>query len=553
MPPAGPVGGRPQRDTGQSGLQERPLFAGSPAPTRPPRGGGGERRPPAQRSFNQRCELWSRRVAHQIAQRPLFRMAAFLLWLLSWVTWLVPLLWYTAPPAAPSPPHRPPAEPPCAKGHLPPPRHPWELRGRREGEGAGPGEQVAAAAPYAAEAAAALAAAAAAAGRGASGSSGEAEEELAGDAPEALQGYGESMAVEGRLPARRRACIVHRPGRVHRVVEPARPGDNVSGEAAYFADDGCALGHLVKDATNVASHAADSGLLSVVIFSHPCATARPPPRRRGALGIGASSQLFHDVIIHWFRAAQWAAAAALPQQPAPSLLFPAQLPPRACYATVLGRAGWRWFRSPRHAALFRQGIWETLRVPAPPERQRLTVTLLRRRHNRRYGELAHASFLRPRLDGVAEVVLADWERTPYAEQLARLRGTDALVAAHGAGLANIVAMRTGSAVVELFPHNFRYLLFEELARVCGLHYLPHEARRVSGVCCRGRSLRELANVTPGVPPYVFLRRVNGLRACKNCDIEIESTELWYIVKDALSARLLTRARGADVLLVDRRG
>eukprot|EP00755_Sulcionema_specki_P000570 Sspe_Gene.25505::Locus_10268_Transcript_1_1_Confidence_1.000_Length_804::g.25505::m.25505 len=106
------------------------------------------------------------------------------------------------------------------------------------------------------------------------------------------------MEVELPAPSHLNACVVKKRGKVHRVVEPAGPSDTVSGATVYFADDGCALGHLVKDATNVLSLAMDGRQVQHVVFSHPCAT---PERPAHVTRLTASSALFHAVLVHWFR------------------------------------------------------------------------------------------------------------------------------------------------------------------------------------------------------------------------------------------------------------
>eukprot|EP00662_Eupelagonemidae_sp_cell21_P005831 gene5831-39928_t len=71
-------------------------------------------------------------------------------------------------------------------------------------------------------------------------------------------------------------------------------------------------------------------------------------------------------------------------------------------------------------------------------------------------------------------------------------------------MTNVVAMRRGAAVVELFPNNFRYYMFEELARMLGLHY--------------------------------------GDKRCKKCPIRASEAEWYQLIKGAASAVLLSRLR-----------
>jgi hypothetical protein len=72
-----------------------------------------------------------------------------------------------------------------------------------------------------------------------------------------------------------------------------------------------------------------------------------------------------------------------------------------------------------------------------------------------------------------------------AEQLQILYDTDILLAAHGAGLAAVLLMRPGTAVVEFIPHNFAYYMYEEAALVASVHYRPYTSRAVHPArCCK---------------------------------------------------------------------
>eukprot|EP00754_Rhynchopus_humris_P006650 Rhum_TRINITY_DN13177_c2_g1::Rhum_TRINITY_DN13177_c2_g1_i1::g.57626::m.57626 len=349
-------------------------------------------------------------------------------------------------------------------------------------------------------------------------------------------------------------CIVRKPGRAHSTLEKPTPRDVVSSETVYFADDGCALGHLVKDAAGVVSHilararAPETRAIDAIVFSHPCADP------------GTGGPLFRDVILPWFEAA--AAVAAARSGRRLRLAYARSTPARMCAASLLTRGGWRWFADAASADAFRGALRAAHGIPAvaaaAAPQGRPLVTVLRRERGRRFGEADVARYLAERL-GIADVRLVSFDGSalPYAAQLQALAATDVLVAAHGAALASIVVMTPGAAVVELFPHNFKYLMYEELARVSGLLYFPHEARdEVHGGCkrCRPRTHNaSLPSTSSADAKAALLRHMNGAKACKNCDIALPLADAYLLTRDALMSVMLLRVRqSSNVLDVDRR-
>ena len=61
-------------------------------------------------------------------------------------------------------------------------------------------------------------------------------------------------------------------------------------------------------------------------------------------------------------------------------------------------------------------------------------------------------------------------RAPLAEQIARFRAADVIVAVHGAALTNLLFCRPGTKVIEIFPANFVKSTYLWLAGQLGLHY-----------------------------------------------------------------------------------
>jgi len=73
--------------------------------------------------------------------------------------------------------------------------------------------------------------------------------------------------------------------------------------------------------------------------------------------------------------------------------------------------------------------------------------------------------------GAPAVTVATFDgapRTPFSAQRTLLAATTTLVAAHGAGLANLLFLRPGSTVIEVFPFGYTPRIFAELAAQLGV-------------------------------------------------------------------------------------
>ena len=275
---------------------------------------------------------------------------------------------------------------------------------------------------------------------------------------------------------------------------------------------------------------------------------------------------------------------------------------------------WRWFPSLTYGHSFRRKLWKHFNLQKDYEalrgellhthfdkQRKLQVTILRRDEDRHFQEANVAKFLEEKFGAVANILYTQWDRPPpkhrnpkndipvpaFAEQARALFDTDVLIAAHGAALSSVVFMRPGSVVIELFPHNFRYYMYEELVNVMSLRYTAFEGSTVSPPkCCRGRGSLLLASrggdnntsdadkdtgdgetagekldamqslKTAGelaaakVPIGSFgiksLRELNGLRECKKCDIAASNSEWYYMVKNSLATVWLRNSRLSNV-------
>ena len=227
---------------------------------------------------------------------------------------------------------------------------------------------------------------------------------------------------------------------------------------------------------------------------------------------------------------------------------------KVCFEAVVKRGPerWRWFRTRAHADWFRRRLWAYFQVPhrsieAKDEEGRpraLQVSVLVRDEDRHFDEARVATMLAAHFSTrtVAgcrvTVQLHKFDRIkgatkppPTHPEQIRILGhdTDVLLAAHGAGLAAVIAMRPRTAVIELFPNNFRYHMYQELAELASLQYTPYESRVVHPPgCCAGRG----GDLLP------VLRKPHdgngvGARACKKCDTLISDEELIALITDGL--------------------
>eukprot|EP00658_Telonema_sp_P-2_P081286 TRINITY_DN8292_c0_g1_i3.p1 TRINITY_DN8292_c0_g1~~TRINITY_DN8292_c0_g1_i3.p1 ORF type:complete len:198 (+),score=30.46 TRINITY_DN8292_c0_g1_i3:82-675(+) len=165
------------------------------------------------------------------------------------------------------------------------------------------------------------------------------------------------------------------------------------------------------------------------------------------------------------------------------------------------------------------------------------------------------------------------------------------ICAHGAALSSIVVMRPGAVVIELFPHNFRYYMYEELSKVLNIEYVPYEGTQVAPPrCCGGVNwgIKEpvvsnnlvVASSNSGggavntsstwsVPidggdemddlPLMKpvsrderlrtlskLYDLHGDRKCKKCDIYVPLPQWYHMVKNALATVWLQNTRLTDI-------
>jgi len=361
-----------------------------------------------------------------------------------------------------------------------------------------------------------------------------------------------STKTEGYIPKLR--CLIKGLEKYTLVPEektPSEAGSILKG-LYYWADDGCVLGHMTKDAATVFS-LLEMNILNRthqkevhVVLGNKCA------RRDLQKGM----PMFREVIVHWFRAIASRGVSILSYDDVAVTDTKSNM---VCFEKLILRPPWRWFRMPQHAVKFRRDFLAYFGVAEDdthhlfrPDR-RLNLTVVRRLKNRNFREEALAKYLGKYLSDTVDVRVVVLESMPsYTAQIHLLATTDILVAAHGAALANSVALRPLGGVVELFGHNFRYLMFEELIHSLGLAYYGLEAREVSGTCCQGRPERR--NHYRNVTLREAYRNMNGRKSCKNCNIAVSDDDVLYAVRAVVASVVLQRSRESHLgsIYADRR-
>lgn len=83
------------------------------------------------------------------------------------------------------------------------------------------------------------------------------------------------------------------------------------------------------------------------------------------------------------------------------------------------------------------------------------------------------------------------EQRTGMEQVSTFAGLDVLIAAHGAGVTNIIFMLPNSALYELFPPQWKFACYRRLAGNVGVLYAKDMAEGEVGPQCR-KSFRSQA-------------------------------------------------------------
>lgn len=335
------------------------------------------------------------------------------------------------------------------------------------------------------------------------------------------------------------SCLLPKGDRLAVVPRASLPaGTSVSQEdgVAFLAQDLCAMGHSTKDPAVLLTYLmlkpADERL-TYAVYGHQCMT------RVAGSGNNKRSPVWHNVLIHWFRAVLHVPNGDTAVRELHYEDISKERP--LCLKKVIkrGKEIFRWFARPAHCVVFQTrlaqyfNLTETPRAPSEAVR----ITILRRDEDRHFDEIGTYDYLKKVLDPqLATVQLVTFDRVrsgpklqppTHAEQLRILRETDVLIAAHGAGLSSVAMLRPGgrSVVIELFPNNFRYPMYEELSLSCGIRYISIESPVVwPKHCCKGRTTADMEAIR--VPSDV--QGVGGARSCKKCDIFVER-QTWVAV------------------------
>jgi hypothetical protein len=375
------------------------------------------------------------------------------------------------------------------------------------------------------------------------------------------------------------------------------PADRMREIVVAGEDDAKKKAALLNKAPQWMEHL-EGGAIHHLVVGHRCATRDP------ARVFNKRTPVFHNVLIHWLRAISGNFKFLTPEDDGGKTTMPISLfedldTKVYCFRHMIEREErWRWFPHPKSASSFREAFWKYLNVnytkrhaerhTTPFSKQKkLQVLVLHRDEDRHFDEKRVVQFLTSKFGGVADVRYEQYDAPPnpakitaennitvplHVDQLKQLYNTDVLIAAHGAALSNVVVMQPGAVVMELFPHNFRYYMYEELCRVMSLNYVAYESEVVTpSGCCKqvrwkaapgeltagGGDEKEADDAAAAGPEDGLLDvasnarrremvRLNGKRDCKKCSIGVKD-ETWYqLVKSAMASIWLRNSRLSNV-------
>ncbi|CUG91710.1 transmembrane protein, putative [Bodo saltans] len=370
------------------------------------------------------------------------------------------------------------------------------------------------------------------------------------------------------------------------------PADRMREIVVAGEDDAKKRAALLKKAPQWMEHL-EGGAIHHLVVGHRCATRDP------ARSFNKRTPVFHNVLVHWLRAISGNFKFLTPEDDGGKTTMPITLfedldSKVYCFRHMIEREErWRWFPHPRSASSFREAFWKYLNVnytqrhaerhtTAFSKQKKLQVLVLHRDEDRHFDEKRVVQFLTTKFGGVADIRYEQYDAPPnpakitaennvtvplHVDQLKQLYNTDILIAAHGAALSNVVVMQPGAVVMELFPHNFRYYMYEELCRVMSLNYVAYESEVVTPAgCCKQVRWKATAGELAGAggeekdaddvndpldSDASSIRkkemvRLNGKRDCKKCSIGVKD-ETWYqLVKSAMASIWLRNSRLSNV-------
>ncbi len=137
--------------------------------------------------------------------------------------------------------------------------------------------------------------------------------------------------------------------------------------------------------------------------------------------------------------------------------------------------------------VFSQRVLDFYRIRDEPVKAgaQLTLTFIDRKGTRRLQNTTeYINKLRLRYPDV-KIQVIDFAAMPFQEQLEIARRTDLLVGVHGAGLTHAIFQQSGSALVEIIPHDLKFKGFRNIAAIRGHRYFSSHAKENNNETSRG--------------------------------------------------------------------
>lgn len=119
------------------------------------------------------------------------------------------------------------------------------------------------------------------------------------------------------------------------------------------------------------------------------------------------------------------------------------------------------------------------------------------------------------------------EQRTGMEQISTFAGLDVLIAAHGAGVTNIIFMLPNSMLYELFPPQWKFACYRRLAANVGVLYVKDMAEGEVGPQCR-KSFRSQACQYGGIRDRDFTMKEEVVMERVKSVIELVLKEKYHV-------------------------
>lgn len=126
--------------------------------------------------------------------------------------------------------------------------------------------------------------------------------------------------------------------------------------------------------------------------------------------------------------------------------------------------------------------------------------------------------------------LDSFESLSATDQIRTMMTTRILISSHGAGLTNVMFMRTGGTVLELFQPHYNYYLYERIAHQSGVrHVFVNTQKTVPSLQMCDPDSSKFMNISSAD----CLKSTSCASKFKGCDLVVEPDKFEYALQSAL--------------------